>query len=426
MLRRLAAASLLAGSLAAQVDQEPYPTPPSKKGLQVQMVDDALALGIHHAALNCNLGQLFGGSAGKDTIAFRDGEHEFHFARGYVDSLDAQIQPLSDHGVVVTLILLAIATGDAAQDALLLHPRYDRAAPNHMGACNTATADGRAWLHAAVAFLADRWSRKGSGHGRVWNWIVGNEVNSHWWWYNLGHADLAAVADAYEQAVRVVHAAVRTASAHARVFVSLEHHWTIRYAAGSAQQAFPGRDFLLAFAALARARGDFDWQVAFHPYPENLFECRFWNDHTAPDQDDAPRGTFHNLPVLLRFLARDELRCAGAVRRVILSEQGFHCAEGPDGERDQAAAFALAWWLTTHLDGIDALLLHRHVDHAREGGLRLGLWSRKPDSVCEPDQQRAIYALFRDWDGDGWEKAAAFALPVFGKGSWDELLPPTK
>ena len=37
---------------------EPYPQPSSKKGLQVQMVDDAIALGIRHAALNFNLAQL--------------------------------------------------------------------------------------------------------------------------------------------------------------------------------------------------------------------------------------------------------------------------------------------------------------------------------------------------------------------------------
>ena len=37
---------------------EPYPTAASKKGLQVEMVDDALALGVKHAALNFNLSQL--------------------------------------------------------------------------------------------------------------------------------------------------------------------------------------------------------------------------------------------------------------------------------------------------------------------------------------------------------------------------------
>src|SRR5262245_18437756 len=37
---------------------EPYPIDASKKGLQVEIVEDALALGVKHAALNFNLSQL--------------------------------------------------------------------------------------------------------------------------------------------------------------------------------------------------------------------------------------------------------------------------------------------------------------------------------------------------------------------------------
>lgn len=39
-------------------DATPFPKPPSIKGLQVQMVDDALALGIHHAGVNLNVTAL--------------------------------------------------------------------------------------------------------------------------------------------------------------------------------------------------------------------------------------------------------------------------------------------------------------------------------------------------------------------------------
>ena len=411
----------LAGGVTAQ-NREPYPSPPDKKGLQVQLVDDALALGIHHAGLNLSLGALMDVDGKPGSLDYRHGGRVWHFDKGYVEALDAQVKPLSDHGVVVSMILLAIATGDPGKDRLLLHPAYDPAAPNHMGAWNCGTKDGRAWYAAAISFLAERWSRKDQAHGRVWNWIVGNEVNSHWWWFNRGHASMAEIADCYEQAVRVVHDAVRKASANGRVFVSLEHHWNLRFAAGDDTQAFAGRDFLQAFAALVKQRGDFDWHVAFHPYPENLFDCRFWRDKTAPDADDAGRVTFKNLPVLLRFLGRPELQWHGAARRVILSEQGFHCADGENGERDQAAAFAAAWWIVAHLDGIDALILHRHVDHAQEGGLRLGLWSRTPDSVCTPARQRRMCAVFRVAGTAEFEQAAAFALPVVGVTSWPALL----
>jgi hypothetical protein len=72
-------------------------------------------------------------------------------------------------------------------------------------------------------------------------------------------------------------------------------------------------------------------------------------------------------------------------------------------------------------DGIDALIWHRHVDHAKEGGLRLGLWGNKPGTISEPDQPRTIYDLFKKAGTPAWSEAARFALPVTGLKSWDEL-----
>ncbi|MEQ1633468.1 MAG: DUF5722 domain-containing protein, partial [Planctomycetota bacterium] len=203
-------------------------------------------------------------------------------------------------------------------------------------------------------------------------------------------------------------------SANARVFVSLEHHWNVRYAAGDETQCVKGRELLREFAARVREGGDFDWHVAFHPYPEDLFDCRFWEDESATIGDDSPRVTFANLPVLMRFLATEAMRCEGEPRRVILSEQGFHCREGADGERDQAVAFALAWELVQREETIDAFVLHRHVDHAHEGGLNLGLWTRKDGSVCEPMRRRRMAEVFAACDTDAWPACADFALPVLG------------
>ena len=406
--------SLTVAIAQSVADATAYPQANSKKGLQVQIVDDAVALGVRHAAINVSLGALVDVRAGQDSLRFRVGERDFSFRAAAVRALDEQIRPLSEAGMVVTAILLAIQTGDAETDAVLVHPRCTTRAPNGIAAFDTVDADGRAWLDATVAFLAARYSGAESPHGRIWNWIVGNEVNSHWWWYHLGEAQLPQVVEAYEAAVRIVHGAVRRHSAHGRVFISLEHHWTTRYAAGSERQALPARELIRAFAARARDGGDYDWHVAFHPYPEDLFDCRFWEDESAPDRDDAARVTFKNLPVLLRLLARDELLHAGAPRRVILSEQGFHCRDDETGERDQAAAFALAWSIVDRLPGIDAFILHRHVDHAHEGGLRLGLWSRKPDSICTPDRRRLVADVFAACDTVAWPACAAFALPVLG------------
>lgn len=417
-LRAMLSCVALAAALACQqhVDETPFPIAASKKGLQVQMVDDAIALGIHHATVNVSLGQLLESPPRTDA-------GELRLRRAGLEALDAQVRPLTEAGVIVSAILLAIRTGDPARDALLCHPDGGPAAPNGITAFRTSDAEGRALLADLIGALAKRYTADARGrtpNGRIWNWIVGNEVNSHWWWYHMGRCDMQDVVASYERAVRLVHDAVRRHSAHGRVYVSLEHHWTQRYAAGDEQQAFGARPFLEAFATRTRETGgDYGWHVAFHPYPENLFECRFWNDATAPDDDDAHRVTFKNLPVLMRFLARDALRFDGSPRRVILSEQGFHCADREHGERDQAAAFALAWSIVGRLDGIDAFVLHRHVDHAREGGLRLGLWTHRPDTVCTPERRRRIAEVFAACDTDAWPECAAFALPVIGIDSFD-------
>jgi hypothetical protein len=410
--------------LTAAQNTAPYPATASKKGLQVQMVDDALALGIRHAALNCHVAGLVDLAGLPGSIRFRHEGQDYFFQAGPMAHLDGQVKPLSDRGVVVSLILLNYENRDEALNAVFLHPLYDRTAKtNRMSAFNTVTPDGARHLRAAVAFLAQRYGAAGSAHGRVWNWIVGNEVNSHWWWNNMGRASAEAVASDYERAVRLVHAAVQPEIAHARVFISLEHHWGIRYPAGGSDQACPGRDLLEHFARFARERGDFPWHVAHHPYPENLGDPRFWRDQSATATDDTARITFKNLEILPRYLARSDLRWQGQPRRIILSEQGFHCAEDrPDGERDQAAAWCAAWWKVAHLDGIDALILHRHVDHGHEG-LNLGLWTRKPESIATPDRRRQMYEVFRAADTPEWEEAFAFALPVIGLERWERLLP---
>ncbi len=417
---------LTAVAVAAAQNAEPYPQPASKKGLQVQMVDDALALGIKHAGLNCPLASFVDLAGKPESLRFAFEGHDYSFRAERVAALDAQIKPLSDAGVVISLILLNYENADEALNAIFLHPRYDRAAKtNRMSAFNVVTPDGQRYLGAVVAFFAQRYSDPAAPHGRVWNYIAGNEVNSHWWWDNMGRATCAEVAANYEQTVRLMHDVVRLSSENARVFISLEHHWGIHYPPGAPDQACPGRELLETFARLAREHGDFDWHVAYHPYPENLGDPRFWRDKSALPTDDSPRITFKNLEVLPRFLARPELLYRGQSRRIILSEQGFHCPDRPDGERDQAAAFAYAWWKVARLEGIDAFILHRHVDHAHEG-LNLGLWTHQPDTIFTPDRHRQMYEVFRFADTPEWERAFAFALPVVGLKRWDDALPAGK
>ncbi|MEW4454651.1 DUF5722 domain-containing protein [Bremerella sp. JC817] len=412
-------------AMAEQPNADPFPVTPNKKGLQVQMIEDAVALGVQHAALNVDLTRLIDPTGKEGGPTWEVNGHRFAFSPGQVAGIDARVKPLSDRNIVVTLILLTYVSGDADRDRLMLHPDYASGDPTTgpIGMFQMTTDEGKEALQACIEFLANRYSSD-SGHGRVWGYICGNEVNSHWFWANMGPAEPEAVIDQYEKAVRIIHQAVRKFSEHARVYISMDHCWNLRYAAGSPQQCMAGREFLDRFAAAARQQGDYDWHVAYHPYPEPLPNPRFWLDtRHSLHHAETPVITFRNLQVLTDYLQREPLQWEGQPRRVILSEQGFHCdLSRPDGELEQAAAYALAYKKVDRLSGIDAFMLHRHTDHAEEGGLNLGLWTNKPGHICTPDLKRKMYEVFQAAGTAGEDEAFQFALPVIGAENWEEAL----
>lgn len=400
--------------------KEPFPAASSKKGLQVQMVEDAIALGVKHAALNVNLASLVDLKRGTNSYVWEVDGQKYYFKKRVVDSIP--VKQLNKAGIVVTFILLNYANaGDPLVTRVMTHPKYDPASAGKISAFNLTNPESLGWYKAALEFLANRFSESNSPHGRVANYIAGNEVNSHFEWYNLGKAPVETVVEAYEKAVRVANTAIRKYSASSRVYLSLEHHWAMAYTKDALKHC-PGKRFIDYFNELARKHGNFDWHLAYHPYPENLFEPRTWRDKTALPSAESPRITFKNLEQLTAYFQRTELLYRGQPRHIILSEQGFHSPAKPEGELWQAAGYCYAWHKVNSLAGIDSFILHRHVDHKHEGGLNLGLWTRKPDSVATPDRKKKIYEVFRAADTRGWEQAFQFAKPVIGISEWSEIL----
>ena len=385
------------------------------------MVPDAISLGIHHAGLNVSLGQLMDLPQMPTSLKFTSEGRDYFFNSNLVNHLDVEINPLTDAGIVVYLILLAYPTHDPAKDLLLLHPKAKSDQKYNIAAFNTATKDGIANYRALVEFLAERYSGAHPECGRVWGWIIGNEVNSQWMWYNLDHKPMEGVADEYEKAVRIAHDAIIKYTLNARVYLSFDHHWNSSMPGISDQEAYKGRDFLDTFARIAHEHGDFEWHVAHHPYADDLGNPRTWLDKSAWPNDDSPHITFKNLEVLCKHMEKPELLWQGKPRRIILSEQGIHCLSTPDGETLQAAGFAYAWEKIARQPLIDAFIWHRHVDHAQEGGLCLGLWTCKQGTINTPDHKRPLYDLFKKAGTLEWTTAAEFALPIVGLKSWDDL-----
>ena len=421
-MRLLPLAILCISAMAsAAPDQTPFPATSSPKGIQVQMIPDALELGIHHAALNIRLNALLSPEmetkAGQLT-ASADG-FTFAINQNYVESLDRQVKPLSDKGVVITLIVTTSRSPNERIRSLTIHPKADPVKGTTMAA-DTVTPEGRACYKALTDLIAHRWSGADAQHGRVWGWIVSNEVNSHHEWHQMGPATVEEVASQYEDQVRLAWESLRRHSANARVYLSMEHNWTAKNHRDPLQ-ACPGRTLLELFAKRARERGDFDWNLAFHPYPWNLREPRTWLDKVTFD-DATPKVTFKNLEVLTKKLATPEMLYAGKPRRLSFTEQGFDVTQRPAALVEQAAAYAYAWEKVVRLgDAVDAFHYHRQVDHSLENGLRFGLWSNKPGTISEPGQKRPIWFLFKSAGTAEWKAAAEPYLQTCGLKSWDEL-----
>jgi hypothetical protein len=392
----------------------------SKKGLQVQLIDDAMALGIHHAAVNVNLLQLatINDLPSAETLVVEGKTYAFN--RRCLDELDSKVKPLSQHGVIVYLILLVYPYNHPDLDRAFVNAKYNPACPFHCAAFRTDDEAAARRFRANVSFLAQRYALP---NGPPVHFIVGNEINSHWYWFNMGDAKMEAVAEEYERAVRLTHEALRPISKTSRVFISLDQNWAHGFDVNAPTRCFGGRPFLEYFNRLVKSKGDFPRHLTTHPYPENMFDSRTWNDKTVTRDDSTHKITFKNLEVATDYMKRPEMLFEGKPRRIVLAEQGFHTIDAPDGELLQAAAFAYSYYKVAKLDGIDAFIYHRHVDHGLEGGLNLGLWSRDKAHPfpAQPLKKKQIYDVFRRADTADWQEAFRFALPVIGIKDWSEI-----
>ena len=395
----------------------------SKKGLSCAVdLADCAALGIGQVNLNISLNALLDWKSAEPGMSFEFEGRKVGLRAGQVAALDASLLARKKAGLRTTGIFLNYVGAEKNSGSPLVHPLT--AASESAGvvaAFNTATADGLFYYRAILHWLADRYTREDAAYGTLAGLIIGNEVQSHWSWYHLGAVEPGILLREYGTALRVADLATRSVHADFPLYVSLDHHWALP-AAEDVRRGFGGLEVLEGLNARAHREGDFPWNVAFHPYPENLGDPRFWQDKTAPLRFDADRVTFHNLEVLPAYLSQPRFLYAGRARRIALTEQGFHCPSGADGETQQAAAYALAWKKVQALPGIECFFYHRHVDHPDEGGLHCGL--REHDGSANQSglgRARKIWDTVRAAGTPEEDAACAFALPVVGRKDWSDI-----
>ncbi|MFG1912125.1 DUF5722 domain-containing protein [Kribbella sp. NPDC048928] len=410
----------------------PFPQVLDKKGLQVQMSDDAESLGVQHAAINLDLAAIMLNKKTSDqNITFSSGGNDYYFDAAAVAALDTQIKAVSDNGTLVNLIVLLYRHDNDPNSAagILIHPDASReAGAGPVYGFNTATAEGMRYTTAAMEFIASRWSRTDEKFGRAVGFIVGNEVDAQWIWSNSGEKTIDQFLNDYSRALRVMSLASRKYYDKARTYISLTQHWSIPAGANSTR-FYPAKDVIDTLNAVSKADGDFPWFIAYHPYPQDLFKPDFWNDTEATDSVDTKLITFKNVQVLPRYLASSDLLYKGEPRRIILSEQGCHTPGNGrnlslDAEKLQAACFAYAYYKIRFLPSIDSFILHRHVDHQLEGGLNLGLWTSdySTDNPNAPLRQKYSYNVFKYIDTARSLEVTDFAKKIIGIDDWSQVI----
>ena len=409
---------------ALQRRKNPLSAGASKKGITCLLDEaDGVALGCAQVNENIDIAGLLDLQSPAPNAHFIYEGRTIGLRPASVALLDKHLKAAHESGQRVTGILLNNVRANTPTSSPLVHPLTDPSrVPIGPSAFNTATEDGVLYYRAIIHWLVERYTREDAAFGILSGLVIGNEMQSHWSWYHLGNVDQNIVIREYSAALRIADLATRSVHEYFSIYVSLEHHWKMS-ASEDPTKGFSGLEAISGIQRISTEGGNFPWMLAFHPYPQNLFKSEFWNDRSAPLRFDAPRITFHNLEVLPAFLAQPEYLFAGTARRIALTEQGFHCDTGDNGETQQAAAFALAWKKVQAIPTIESFLYHRHVDHPGEGGLRLGLRAHDGSSnVNGIGKKRAIWSVFQSAGTEKENAAFAFALPSVGRTDWSNVI----
>ncbi|MBO7620147.1 MAG: hypothetical protein J6T06_06535 [Victivallales bacterium] len=397
--------------------EKPLFRPKEIKGVScVVDMQDATDLGAKHIHTNLSLGH-FWTTDPKNAIMHKFDGKTYMLNKQNIEGFDRQLQEFYRRGISVFVVF----TNTYSENPILSHPGTKKVAHMTLAGFNTATPEGIDYYAAVCDFLAKRYTRDDAKYGQMSALIVGNEVQMHGIWYNIGEMPVDKFAVEYAKAVRVAQLAAWNNNPDLRVYVSMEHHWT--HGDPKSGRMVPGRLFLEHFNHVVKEGGDIPWNLAHHPYPENLFNPRFWNDRTAKPNFDTPRITFRNIEQLVKFFKQDEWRYHGKMRDIALTEQGVNYEDNkPDAELAQAAAYAYAYKKIKALPEISAFILHRHVDHAQEGGLHLGLRFNKEGTIASAGKKRMVWDVFKAAGRPDEDKAFAFALKFIGIKNWKDKM----
>ncbi|MCW1921855.1 DUF5722 domain-containing protein [Luteolibacter arcticus] len=400
----------------------PPAAPKNKKGLggwhTGRLPDELEDLGISAVTVNVMIHTLASLTPGPDTTPFTWQGRTYHAREKALADLDATFLEAQKHSVMVSAILLiANPAKDSSPEVKLLgHPDATRDGAFAMP--NVTSPEGISLYGAILNLMAERWSRPDGKHGRVHQWIMHNEVDAGWVWTNAGDKPALVFMDLYQRSMRLMDLIARQYDPHTRPFITLTHHW----AHHGDPKWYGSKQMIDLLVKFTRTEGDFPWALAYHPYPQDLFNPRAWEDEQATFSFSSHKITPKNLEVLDAYMKQPALLYQGKVRPVHLSENGFNSKDYSAKElADQAAGMALAWKKMAALTSIESWQYHNWIDNRHEGGLKIGL-RKFPDEPGDPLGKKPIWHLYQALGTPQEDQACAPYLPVIGISSWDEAI----
>ncbi len=384
----------------------------SKKGLLIDPLktggnewDD---LGVQYATYNFPLSHILGGTsnAAYPTVSYTYHGKTWYFNGAHLHEYDYLFSTMTKKGIDITGIILDNAPVSAYPEFTHPQARSGSTAPYYM--FNGATADGVEAIGAVASFLASRYSD--TTHGRVQNWIIGNEVNARREWnYMASGTSLEAYTNAYAKAYRVFYNAIKSVNGGAGVYICLDQQWDRNK---SNNPDYDARDLLDLFAADIRKHGDIDWGLAYHPYSVPLTQTAFWKSNSlVTNGADTSFITMKNIGVLTNYMHGEHLlKKNGEVRSIILSEQGY---SSTSGQELQAAAFAYAYKIAAANPDIDIFIYARESDHSVEVAQNLALGLNGIGGG-----HKRVYEIYKHIDREDSASYTDFALGIIGISGW--------
>jgi hypothetical protein len=364
-----------------------------QKGIGVPSIADPnhelFDLGIRHATINVVLHALIRDTPAPDWTPWEFEGRTYHLNEKALQRHDTTLRLLAQHEIIATAILL-VGNGrhpDGAPHSSLTHPEAE--ARGIYSIPNLTAELPTQFYRAALHLMAERWSREDGANGRFSNWIMHNEIDQAATWTNMGAQPLARYLETYLRSARLMHHSARLFDPHARVFVSLTHHWAKK---SSGFGTYIVREMIELMAEASRIEGDFEWGIAYHPYPRDLRNPDTWKDQDLTTDFDTPYITPKNIEVLPAFLAQPRFLFQGQPRGILLSEQGFNTPTlSIEDQRRQVAGLIYMFRKLKDLKTIEAYHLHRYHDMPiQEGGLRLGIITETGEHKLGWDAYRAI------------------------------------